>query len=283
MTRLKNQRGCGFLPQRITQRDWGFQPQRPLLGFVALLSLAFLAPSLSTAAPKLSSSTKDILAEGLNDLLDSAKPDKDGEESNKPSSQKPFFAPDEGMLNDMIRDAADGSGIAPPFGEDLGQKPEQRLARVKESMGEATRLIGRLDSTGKTVKVQKQIVDDLDALIKEMEKQCQCQSSSQSKSQSSSRQQSQRSQPKPSQGDPKQGKPSQSQASKAAQQSSMRLGAADAEAVERRNADDLMKEVWGHLPERVREQMLQSSSDEFLEKYREEIELYFKRLAEEKE
>jgi hypothetical protein len=38
--------------------------------------------------------------------------------------------------------------------------------------------------------------------------------------------------------------------------------------------------LWGHLPERQREQMLQSFSDEFLPKYELEIEQYYRRLSE---
>ena len=43
----------------------------------------------------------------------------------------------------------------------------------------------------------------------------------------------------------------------------------------------MVKALWGHLPERSREQMLQSFSDEFLPKYELEIEQYYRRLSEE--
>jgi hypothetical protein len=41
-----------------------------------------------------------------------------------------------------------------------------------------------------------------------------------------------------------------------------------------------MRQAWGNLPERLREQMMQSSVDGFLPKYERLIEEYFKRLAE---
>ncbi len=118
-----------------------------------------------------------------------------------------------------------------------------------------------------------------------MEKQCNS-CNSQSDKPSEGKQGSKRSQPKqassqPKSGKPSQGKPSQSQSSSAAQQSTMRLGSADAAEVQGRSTEQLMKEAWGHLPERLREQMLQGSSGEFLPKYREEIERYYQRLAEE--
>jgi hypothetical protein len=42
-----------------------------------------------------------------------------------------------------------------------------------------------------------------------------------------------------------------------------------------------MKDAWGNLPERIREQMMQTSVDEFLPKYELLIEKYFQRLSEE--
>jgi hypothetical protein len=45
----------------------------------------------------------------------------------------------------------------------------------------------------------------------------------------------------------------------------------------------LVRDLWGHLPPQIREQMLQAHSDEFLPKYELEIEKYFRRLAEREE
>ena len=44
-----------------------------------------------------------------------------------------------------------------------------------------------------------------------------------------------------------------------------------------------MKELWGHLPERSREQLLQSFSEEFLPKYEREIQQYYQRLSEDQD
>jgi hypothetical protein len=46
---------------------------------------------------------------------------------------------------------------------------------------------------------------------------------------------------------------------------------------------ELLKDVWGHLPDRLKEQMLQSPVDEFLPKYEFEIEEYFKALVKQQE
>ena len=42
----------------------------------------------------------------------------------------------------------------------------------------------------------------------------------------------------------------------------------------------LIKRLWGHLPEQQRQQMLESSVEEFLPKYELQIERYFQRLSE---
>ena len=42
-----------------------------------------------------------------------------------------------------------------------------------------------------------------------------------------------------------------------------------------------MKDSWGHLPAKTREQMLQNSPERFLPQYELMIEKYYKRLAEE--
>jgi hypothetical protein len=252
-----------------------------------LLAAALLAPCvIAQAAPQYKQPADgkpagDLLTEGLDDLLNPTPPP--ANPSDKQSKQ-PSWTPDERMLNDLIQDSLQGGH---DWGEDLGQQQESPLVRVEKNMTEATRLIGRPNESSKTAGVQEQIVTDLDALIKEMEKQCNS-SGSQSNKPPEEKQGSQRSkpqqaasQPKPGKGKPSPGKPSQSQSSIAAQQSSMRLGSADAAEVERRSIDQLMKEAWGHLPERLREQMLQGSSGEFLPKYKEEIERYYQRLAEE--
>ena len=44
----------------------------------------------------------------------------------------------------------------------------------------------------------------------------------------------------------------------------------------------VIKQVWGELPEKERQQMLQTSVEEFLPKYADLIERYFKRLAEDR-
>ena len=66
----------------------------------------------------------------------------------------------------------------------------------------------------------------------------------------------------------------------AAQDSTARGDGGQAESADTPDWQQLLKDLWGHLPERVREQLIQAPTDEFLPKYKLEIEKYFRRLAE---
>jgi len=120
--------------------------------------------------------------------------------------------------------------------------------------------------------VQREILSDLDKLIADLSKKCpvlhgQCQGGQCNQP------------PKPGQ---KPGKPSASAGSgrTAARDSTDRLDRSSASSRQGR-VNEMVKALWGHLPERSREQMLQSFSDEFLPKYEIEIEQYYRRLSEE--
>jgi hypothetical protein len=122
-------------------------------------------------------------------------------------------------------------------------------------------------------KVQKQVVAHLDELIAQLSKQCQ---GGQCEQPGQSQQQSQRSQPKPSQASKGSGR-----GKSPARDSSDPLNRASAQPADKADIDAVVKDLWGHLPQRSREQMLQSFSTEFLPKYELEIEQYYRRLSEE--
>jgi hypothetical protein len=54
------------------------------------------------------------------------------------------------------------------------------------------------------------------------------------------------------------------------------------ESVETTDVKDLLRRFWGHLPDKLRDQMQASLSEQFLPKYERLIEEYYKRLAEER-
>lgn len=167
-------------------------------------------------------------------------------------------------------------------GEDIGGGSP--LASVVSGMKEAVGLIQDDADDRPAVPVQRQVVTQLERLIQQMEKQCQGGSCNKPSQGDKQKQASKRSQPKPGECD-KEGqcdKPG-SQAKKAGgkpnQSGTTSLGSApDAQSPEGRQA--LLKAAWGHLPERVREQMLKGAGGEFLPEYRDELERYFQKLAE---
>ncbi len=161
-------------------------------------------------------------------------------------------------------------------GEDVGQQSGAvPLVRARQLMQQAETMLGRSNTVASAADPQKQAVTQLDEMIAALSKQCQggnCKPGDKPPSPS------QRSQPKPGKSG---SKPGQSQAP--ARDSNDQLNGGRAQPTDKADLDELVKNLWGHLPERSREQMLQSFSDEFLPEYQLEIEQYYKRLAEEAE
>jgi hypothetical protein len=116
--------------------------------------------------------------------------------------------------------------------------------------------------------MQEQIVADIARLIEQLRQQRQQQSKSGGKPSSS----------KPSPGGQKE--PGDQESNKPAEDSQDRTGKNTDPTYEVGAMQDLLKDVWGHLPEQVRRQMLSGSGEEVLPKYQKLIEEYYKRLAE---
>jgi hypothetical protein len=152
-------------------------------------------------------------------------------------------------------------------GEDIGQPPQQvALQRVGEQMQTVQQRIGQRDMSPATRQVQDQIVGDLDSLIDRLTQQSQAAASaSQPAEQESS------------------ATPGDSDSRTAASDSTSGAENAPAvnEPVDMAAMQSVMQRLWGHLPPRAREQMMQNSVERFLPKYEVEIERYFQRLAEE--
>lgn len=154
------------------------------------------------------------------------------------------------------------------------QEAADKLASAVQQMEETAFRMERVRDTGiVTQRLQEEIITKLDVLIKQAE-----QSSSSSSSSSSS--QSQPSQMQP--GDQQQSSQNQSQPSGDASQAGSNA-AGGLPAFEQNPGDqlDAARAAWGALPERVREKLLEGTSDYFSEYYRALTEAYYKRLAEE--
>ena len=166
-------------------------------------------------------------------------------------------------------------------GEDLGASGEQDpLARLSQRMREVEALMARKRADGETGRLQSQIVHDIEELIKQARKQRQSSSSSSSggKSGKGAQQTANRrdvSQPG------RESTRSQQEAEAAARQSVKEARQGQARRPDMANMRELLKGVWGQLPARQREQMLQSYEEQFLPKYEQMIADYFRSLAEE--
>jgi hypothetical protein len=86
---------------------------------------------------------------------------------------------------------------------------------------------------------------------------------------------------KPSGGSSKQQQQQTASTSSKAKQSTTRTPTQEGESPSSIDVVNLLKDAWGNLPEREREQMLQAPAEKFLPKYELLIERYYKRLAEE--
>ena len=187
--------------------------------------------------------------------------------ANSPAQEQPASGIDrEELKRQLLRE----------LGEAAEPEDENPLAAIARRMREVEGRIAQTNSGEKTQDLQNRIVADLDELIKQCRSCCSKQSSG---AQRGSKTTARRpvSQPKKKPGstqarrDPKaSGDPTEKQP-----------GQGDLERPDMDEMKDLIKAVWGELPESEREQMLQWMGEgEFLPKYELLIERYFRRLNE---
>lgn len=165
------------------------------------------------------------------------------------------------------------------IGEDIGQPSGPLpLVRAREGMQQASVLLGQsadlanVQTIQLAGKAQSKAIAQLDELIAMLSKQCQ------------GVQGSAGDRPPVPQASP-QTKPapltkSDSRSNSPGRDSNDALNRAGAEPADMGDRAELVKRLWGHLPARSREQMLQSYTEEFLPKYQLEIEQYYRRLSE---
>ena len=234
------------------------------------------SPSESPSKPAPSELDKQLL-EGLGgDLLEGLPPLKPPppeksppppEETSPPPGETPSQRGDaaptgEGELRQKPgpADELDGEDV------DLAGQAANPVIDLGRRMKTIERLISERNTSAATQRMQEQIVADMSRLIDQI-----------------------RQQKKKGGGGPRRprrpagqtaGEPGDQESSNPAEESQSRVRSADDRKAEVRDLENLLKEVWGHLPERVRQQMLSGSAEEVLPKYQKLIEEYYKRLAE---
>lgn len=199
----------------------------------------------------------------------------------RPAEPKPADVP---SLDDLL-------GIKPGPGEPIAPAPDSareeldRLLRAEEIgdafkqavtlMGDAAKRLEESKDTGLTTqRVQEDVIRRLDQLLASLERN---QSSQSQSSQSEDDKQGQKNQPNQAKKSSKQtgqqttqGDGTQEWEGPPKQEGALRPGL------------DSARAAWGSLPARVRDMLLQGSSDRFSSKYDELTRAYYKRLAEEK-
>jgi hypothetical protein len=218
---------------------------------------------LSADEPSLDEQLLEGLDSGLLDDLDSI-PDAGATDSEQPKTGEDESPLDAELIDQLIEGDDVGSADAADVHLLIGQRMQVAQQRIRSRQTAAT-----------TQRLQQKIIDDLERLIEEARKK-QCCGGGEG-------------QPKPGPaGQPKAGQPKPDGAASkkpardgSSETSTDRVGESESpeSAIARYRA--LVKQVWGHLPERIREQMPNTAGEEFLPKYEELIEDYFERLAEE--
>jgi hypothetical protein len=170
---------------------------------------------------------------------------------------------------------------------DLGEQLQRELGAAAEkeddnpmliiarNMFEVRHRITQADTSPNTINMQKQIVSDLNLLIEQAKKSCgQC-SSNASNSQNSSAQNPQPSSTSKSGANAGKKTGVKPATSSSPQNSNSQTRKADMEETQTR-----MKNLWGELPPHIRDQMQQIPAEEFIPKYEQQIEDYFRELSE---
>jgi hypothetical protein len=253
----------------FAQRKWDCPLPKPFLALCLIacslgLGVAVRADSKRTPSPD-QESLKRLGVNPSSDL-DQELFAPDANRPKPPNSQSGPGKEGDDWKGDLLREL--GAAATP--------EEENPLLEIARQMRLAEGLIAQSKSGPHTQGVQKEIVASLDELIKQARSQCQKCGASQCSPKTAPRQQVAQPKQKPSEG---RGKPSQ----KPVRNPITKPGQAEPSGLTLEQVKDLIKAVWGELPESEREQMLQSAGDEFLPKYEPLIELYFRRLAEQRE
>jgi len=234
---------------------------------------------LSDLDSQLLEGLEEELLPGLDDPLPAAGGEKgppsvktDGDQGAtgpSPAEAKPTIEPALSPEDEALLRSLEGEGLQ-------GESGQDPLTRVGNKMRRVERLIAEGDISQETRSRQQEIVRQLDTLIEQIKRNKKSSAQSQA-SPGGSRRTSVGQPNRPSQ------QPGEQTARKPARDSTDRIGQEAEQEVDQAAIQAMMKRIWGRLPQRQREEMIQLSADQFLPKYATEIEKYFRRLAEEDE
>ena len=198
-----------------------------------------------------------------------------------PSSKRQPARPEgEAGLDEAVKPGPEGE-LDQARGELERKLTDQEIAEkfrdAVRQMGESAERIAKANDVGLvTQRLQEEIILKLDLLVKQAEN-----ASSSSSSSSSSQQQQQQGQRDPKRQQGKQGQQQQAQSQAGAGENKGEAMPPPGEDPRFAGRLDTSRAAWGNLPERVRQSLLQGSSDQFSSLYEALTEAYYKKLAEE--
>lgn len=245
-----------------------------------LIGLALVMANSCDSAAGEPSGTKAAAKKSLDqELLDDldAEPSADTATPKRAASSKNAADPpadSSKASDDDVRDALDdallkGLGDGEDISLDGRSTDENLIARLNERMREVQGRIAKSQSGEKTQRLQREISDELAKLIDQAQRQAIKSGQSSSSSSGSSRSQARQPGQSSNAGEPSSEKPARDSSERMRKEKTAKV---DAE------YQDLLKDVWGHLPPHLRQQMEQSANEEFLPKYESEISEYFRAL-----
>jgi hypothetical protein len=199
-----------------------------------------------------------------------------------PLEQRPQSSPkNESKKTDPLPKSGEPKEDGEPNAQDLEVKIREITNRLAKNMSQSEQRLHKNDPGEATQQTQRDIVRDLDELIAQTmrQQQQQQQSSSSSSSSNSQRQQARSGGRRRNQTSERRPAPNQSaQAVNPTDGSNARGGKPGQE--EMSKIADLYKDVWGHLPETLRQEMDQYSREQFMAKYGDLLKQYYATIAE---
>jgi hypothetical protein len=157
------------------------------------------------------------------------------------------------------------------------QKLKETMERLTRNLRQADERLGKEDLGKETQEVMNDIVKDLDELIEASKNQRQQQHQQQGNSSSSKKQQQRNRQ---QQNASRQNQQTPSQANQQLSQRSTSQRGGNARPGETSRLAELYKDIWGHLPETLRQEMNQYSREQFMAKYGDLLKQYYTTIAE---
>jgi hypothetical protein len=201
------------------------------------------------------------------------------------------------LLNDLNSELLEGltppgeaspaeDGASEVAGEDIGAPStstddDNPLTRIEQKMRQVEERLARHDSSAGTQDIQREIADELAALLKQLQQQQNQNQNSQNSQQQEEEQQSSAAK-KQHQKQASKANPSNQPANKPARESEDRNRKTSDEKIKPEDLQDLIQSAWGSLPPQVLDRMKAAAQEQFLPQYQTLIEDYFQRLAEER-